>query len=96
MIDKIVQEFEEKFTVLEKGNSDGSFTLEVGQKIETSDERASSYIRNALSTLISKQIEAIEGEKQDILDETPVDIWEKQVSYNEGINRAIGILKTFK
>ena len=54
------------------------------------------FIRQSLSTLISKQIEAIEGEKQDILDETPVDIWEKQVSYNEGINRAITILKTFK
>jgi len=87
-IEQIITEFDKKFPNRMEFLGDRSFVSEKLVVLE--------FIRQSLSTLISKQIEAIEGEKQDILDETPVDIWEKQVSYNEGINRAITILKTFK
>ena len=40
------KEFDEKFEVLEKGNPDGSFTLEVGDRLETSNERCKSFFHS--------------------------------------------------
>jgi len=52
---EIEKEFNARFNVLENGNADGSFTLEVGDKIESSNERALSYI----SSLRKNDIESV-------------------------------------
>lgn len=66
---KVIQdnkaEFESKFEVFEKGNPDGSFTLEVGDKIESSEERASSFLDSSTLKLLETLREEV-GEDEEL------------------------------
>ena len=59
----IEERFDKKFSVLESGDSDGTFTLEVGDKVETSNERAHSFIRTEISLALKNREEELREEE---------------------------------
>lgn len=52
------------------------------------------FLQEELTTLLTSLIQEIEGKKQDILDDTPLDVWAEQRAYNDGIAKAITIIRT--
>lgn len=98
------KEFEEKFEVLEKGNSNGTFVLEVGDRIETSNERAKSHSKLQTIKLLESVVEmmgeeivvieeGIQACKDDCVDATSKDIGVKELNYIWGKSQALKIMK---